>query len=90
LKQKKAPVVDISPGAEALELLFRRRTERQATPTAVRRFIIKREKTIIEDKKTIAERGLCTLVRMARVPPNARHWMKKWNSFSPSLLKKVS
>ena len=38
LKQKKAPVVDISSGAEALELLFRRRTERQATPTFALKF----------------------------------------------------
>jgi len=53
LKRKKAPTVDISLGAEALGFLSEGSWE--TTPTAVRHFIIEREKAGIEDKKTIAE-----------------------------------
>ena len=58
LKRKKAPTVDISLSVETLGLPFSKE-DWEATPIAVRRFIIEREKASIEDKKTIAELSKC-------------------------------
>jgi len=58
LERKKAPAVDISSSAEALGLLFPVE-DWEATPIAVWHFIIEREKTSIEHKKTTAEKELC-------------------------------
>ena len=54
MKRKKASTVDISSSAEALGLPFSEE-DWEATPIAVRHFIIGREKASIEDKKTIAK-----------------------------------
>ena len=54
LRRKKAPTVDISSSTKALGLPFSEE-DWEATPIAVRHFIIEREKASIEDKKTMAE-----------------------------------
>ena len=54
LKKKKIPAVDISPSAEALGLPFSEE-DWEATPTAVRHFIIEREKTIAKLLERVKE-----------------------------------
>jgi len=67
LKQKKAPVVDISSGAEALELLF-----------LIECFYARLCRLIVLYCESKSEEGNLS-----------EGWRKKWNPFSPFLLKRV-